>query len=840
MPKYVRGEGNPKAKLMIVGEAPGKLEDDLGRPFVGPSGELLDIFLKEAGLDRSAVYVTNVRKYRPPFNKYHLMNPGEPPLEEQRQQLWNEIDAIKPNCILALGDKALSALTGNSGIHKWRGSILKARNGTTKVVATFHPANFLRDKETEGGKGMFKYSYKYVVRHDFARAIEESRTEGLCLPERNLEICRNSMQLRRFLDRSDWSQPLSVDIESSNCIPICIGIAFGKFEAISIPIFNRLSHLNFEGIAEHDLAFIWKDLDEAIRTCRVLGQNFKYDHEKIYRLGFRPNVWGDTQLLAHTVNPEMPAKSIAFLQSIYTREPFHKEEGEDFWKDRGKKAKANLKLDDLLLYNAKDAVVTWEIHEAMLEEAREKNLEEWYFRCVMPRHKFYLDMERVGFKVDEVKREALLDKYLMMYEQIHDNTTEVLGHELNVASNPQVTKCLFQELKFPTRIKRGSRKEETPDGTLTADEETITALLANHAKTPQQKIIANNILDERKIRKTISTYILAKPDYDGRMRTSYNITGAETDRTSTSNISRPVRPETSMGLGFQTLTKHGDIGADICEMFVPDNGLVFLNVDLSQAEARVVFVLAQEWEVLNKLNVPTWDIHWSTAKLFFAELPPTVEECKALLSKEDPRRFIGKTIRHAGHLGAMKKRVMETVNTDAKKYGIDISISEWRAGKYLDAFHAANPNIRGVFHKEVEEILAKERILMGPRLIAPDGEPAPCGRWRMFFDRWSNELVKQALAEIPQHTVSNQTKFAGIRIKRRIPDLQFILEGHDALLMQVPKRDVEAIAKVVREEIEKPIDFMTCSLKRDYQLIIPADFQIGEKNYKDLEKLKVA
>jgi DNA polymerase-1 len=454
---------------------------------------------------------------------------------------------------------------------------------------------------------------------------------------------------------------------------------------------------------------------------------------------------------------------------------------------------------------------------------------------MMPRHKFYLDMERVGFRVDESARHRLHEKYLMMFERIHAANTEILGYDLNVNSNPQVTRCLYEDLKFPYRFKRGTANSAKP--LLVADEETITALLGNHAKSAKQKSVAQNILDERKIRKTISTYITAKSDYDGRMRTSYNITGTVTDRTSTSNISAPVRPEKSMGLGFQTLTKHGDIGADICEMFIPDDGYVFLNADLSQAEARVVFVLAQEWETLASLDDPKFDMHWKTAKIFFKELPD-VYECKRTLSKEDPRRFIGKTIRHAGHLGAGKHQVMESVNTDAKKYGIDLAISEWKAGQYLESFHAANPNIRNVFHKGVDELVANTRTLVGPRLINPSGNLMRVGRRRQFFERYNAELLKSALADIPQHTISNQTKFAGMRIKQRIPDIRFVLEGHDALLALVPKAETVQYARVFREEMEKPIDFSQCSLPRDYILVVPADFSIGEKNYKDLEKLK--
>ena len=109
-------------------------------------------------------------------------------------------------------------------------------------------------------------------------------------------------------------------------------------------------------------------------------------------------------------------------------------------------------------------------------------------------------------------------------------------------------------------------------------------------------------------------------------------------------------------------------------MFVPDEGKVFLNIDLSQAEARVVFVLSNEFEILKKLDDPNFDIHWWTVTKFIPSLP-SVEECMKKFGKEDPRRFLGKTLRHAYHLQAQKATAMQTVNTNAKKYGIDLAIS---------------------------------------------------------------------------------------------------------------------------------------------------------------------
>src|ERR1700692_2921586 len=105
MPNYVGGIGPVDPKLLIVGEAPGKYEDEQGQPFVGPTGQILNDHLFKAGIRRSDCYITNVVKFRPPYNdikKLHLIDVN---LEKSIEELWkNEIDKLHPNCILAVGD----------------------------------------------------------------------------------------------------------------------------------------------------------------------------------------------------------------------------------------------------------------------------------------------------------------------------------------------------------------------------------------------------------------------------------------------------------------------------------------------------------------------------------------------------------------------------------------------------------------------------------------------------------------------------------------------------------------------------------------------------------------
>src|SRR3990167_3750771 len=111
-PKYVPGHGSSSAKLMIVAEATGKHEEEQGFPLVGPTGQLVNEFLTNAGVSRPEVYCTNVIKIRPPGNDLKRLHEYNKTIDEYIPQLWEEIQAIQPNCIIALGNLALTTITG--------------------------------------------------------------------------------------------------------------------------------------------------------------------------------------------------------------------------------------------------------------------------------------------------------------------------------------------------------------------------------------------------------------------------------------------------------------------------------------------------------------------------------------------------------------------------------------------------------------------------------------------------------------------------------------------------------------------------------------------------------
>tara|TARA_B100001093_G_scaffold234742_1_gene225094 strand:+ start:2601 stop:3287 length:687 start_codon:yes stop_codon:yes gene_type:complete len=139
----VFSDGNPKSKIMLIGEAPGANEDKEGLPFVGRAGALLDKMLSAISLDRKKVYISNIINYRPPDNR----RPTDQEIKRYLPFISKHIEIISPKILVLLGSTAMNALIGNEVvISKMRGKWIKKKFGNceTSVIITFHPAFLMR------------------------------------------------------------------------------------------------------------------------------------------------------------------------------------------------------------------------------------------------------------------------------------------------------------------------------------------------------------------------------------------------------------------------------------------------------------------------------------------------------------------------------------------------------------------------------------------------------------------------------------------------------------------------------------------------------------------------
>jgi len=811
--KYISGQGPIGAKLMILTDCPSYYDSE--KLFTRESE--LEGILKDAKINRANCWLSAVSKFhiqpndgpkKIPFAVRAKMSGVD--IEQQLYELQNEINSIKPNCIIALSSSSLWALSGKTSIENYRGSIMHGMG--VKFVPTYHP----RDLSFNKGSEIKGYWNKQLILFDIKRAIYQSQFPELVLPQRTLQICHNSFELQQFIDRyKDYSQ-MAVDIEArGHCLPVCMGLAFTPKHGMTVPLWNKDG---ISTIPDADLVQIWIILAKLLYDKDIIGQNFNYDRDKIKRLGFIiRKLLSDIMLKAHAINPELP-KRLSFNQSIYTEEPFYKDEG-----------MYEGSMSDLLLGCARDSCVTIEINTNMDKDLDELEQRPFFENFLMKLPDVYWSIENQGFKMNPETRDKLIRKYVEWDEKIRYELFQLTGTEINVNSPKQIYILLFENFKLPPKPTTG--------------EEDITALLNSPTavKNPEHRRVLELILEGRRVRKSISTYLMALPDFDGRMRTTYFLC-LETGRTSTGQQDPPIRPKVEvidengkkkdkvLGTAFQTMTKHGDIGADIREIYIPDEpDEIFVQADSAQAEARVVFLLANDEQALK--DIDEHDYHALTASWFFGGTES--DYSKKTLGYESPIRFAGKTLRHAGHLGAGKRRASIELNTQARKYKIPIAISEAIAERALIIFHSKQPKIQHIFQAGVIEALKKTRQLIAP---VPYGVNALFGGKRTFYERWGDELFRQGFSYIPQRAVSDNTKAAAIRIREKIPGIKIVMESHDALLFCIKKDKLLEYSIIIKEEMERPINFSRCSLPR-HELVIPCEIETGP-NYRELSKFR--
>ncbi len=161
--KTVPGEGNPKAEVMLIGEAPGRVEDETGRPFVGAAGKLLDELLREIGVNRGDLYITNVVKCRPPNNR----DPTEEEINSCKPYLIRQIAAVRPKKMITLGRHSTRVILnlgglGFSELTKVRGKVFRVNVAgvNVEVYPTYHPA-----------AALYNPPVRSVIKEDLARAL---------------------------------------------------------------------------------------------------------------------------------------------------------------------------------------------------------------------------------------------------------------------------------------------------------------------------------------------------------------------------------------------------------------------------------------------------------------------------------------------------------------------------------------------------------------------------------------------------------------------------------------------------------------------------------------------
>ncbi len=817
----VSGHGSESAAAMLIADGASEHDVAAGYALTGDSERKLRGLIRTAGLDwndfwRTALIKERTNQHKPEAN-LGLLN------DAYRKILTDEINAVRPNILIPLSELSFQFCTGLKGIRKFRGSVLPTGghlslfSPTVRVLPTLGPNPYLNQEP----------KLEFISRLDFTKVARNLHDTGPIREIGNCWIAETSSQLRAFIERHYAAAKFVVfDIETFANFPTCIGLCFDGIESVCVPLIDR--HIDIDNRVLM--------LDLILRVLRSplpkVNQNVKFDWRKLARFGLEiSSVTGDTLLAAACLYCEYP-KNLGFLTSIYTDMPYFKDEGKEF-------DPAKYDRKKLYIYNAKDCLATHQIYSQQLGELKETGTEGVY-KMLIDILPFYKWMEETGILVDDTQRKKLLSKYESLYEIHKLKLARLLGRDFNPLSSVAVGKLVYEDLGFKAvrgigrrKAKRDAEGNITSEGGPKADEEALELLIwLGEGRSQHGKAVLRCIIDCRKLHKVIE--FLSLPTFpDGRHRCEFNLAGAETGRTTTGETTdyylvfdKGKVKLRNYGHSFQNIGKHGftvdgiEYGKELRSIFVPTPGYSFIECDLSQAEARVDAVLSNDIDILSVFDSPI-GIHRLTGSWVFGCRAEDIRKNQLTLNADgvgEDRYHIAKTVRHAGERNMREDRLMLMVHKPLIE-----------CGRILKTFHDKQPNIRNVFHREIRAAVQKERLLV-----------APNGRRRQFFGRVQEEkTINEGISFLPQAIVTDYLKDS---LRRTIPETREfarpLSEAHDGFLSEVLIGREEEFAIVFKGNVEKPIDFRTCTLSRNYQLIIPCEAEMSTTSWQEMKGLK--
>ena len=319
-------------KIALIGEAWGEQEEYARKPFIGPAGQELDRMLADAGISRTDCFVTNCFNLRPANNDIGTLCvpksmggtvPGRSALvtgkylraeySSEIDRLYRELEEVRPNIAVLLGNTACWALLGQTQVSKLRGAAnISPFLPWLKVLPTYHPAAVLR-----------QYDLRPVTVLDLMKAKVECDYPSLKRPPREIWLEPSLSDIRDFKSRFiDGCADLAFDIETSHEQITCIGFAPDPGRALVVPFWDiRKPNGSYWPTLADELS-AWKLVREILSGPESkVGQNGLYDIQYLWmRYGIPVNNYAhDTMLLHHSLMPEAP-KGLDFLGSVYTNE----------------------------------------------------------------------------------------------------------------------------------------------------------------------------------------------------------------------------------------------------------------------------------------------------------------------------------------------------------------------------------------------------------------------------------------------------------------------------------------------------------------------------------------
>ena len=490
-----------------------------------------------------------------------------------------------------------------------------------------------------------------------------------------------------------------------------------------------------------------------------VAQNLKYDLKVLLKYGIKiAGPQFDTMLAHYLVNPDGRHSMDILAEKYLNYKPI------SITSLIGKKGKNQLSFSDVPIEKAKeyaceDADITFQLKQKIYKELMDKQLAHLMIRLEMPLVPVLSDVEIEGIRVDDKFLKDYSIELERMSNEIEKSIYEMSGMTFNIASPKQLGEVLFDHLKIDAKAKK------TKTGQYKTDEATLEKLSAENQ-------VVSDILNYRKISKLRSTYVDALPKLihpkTGRVHTNFSQAVAATGRLSSTNPN------------LQNIPIRTDLGKEIRKAFVPrDENHTLLAVDYSQIELRIVASIAEDKGMIEAFN-NNMDIHTATAsKVFGVSLEDVTKD----------QRYKAKSVNFGLIYGQ-----------GAFGLAQNLKISRTESRELIDAYFEQFSGVKKYMEDTIN--FCREngyvKTIMGRKRFIPDINS-------------NNQTVvgfaeRNAINAPIQGSAADMIKLAMINIHRRLTTMQtgakMILQVHDELLFDVPKKELDNIQTIIKHEME--------------------------------------
>ena len=486
---YVPDEGPDKVDVAFVGEAPGSVELQRGRPFVGRAGELLDRLLAEVGIDRKACFIGNACTCRPIPHRA----PRAVDIAACRARLLQALKDRRPRVVVALGAVPMRALLpGTRSLKQARGLVVYSEEIGAYVLPTYHPAGVLRSPEL----------YATVLR-DLRKVpqLVADPVAALAKPEVQYLVVEDQEHFDALLERLESVYDVALDVETaSDGSLLCVGLSW---RAGTAAVVTRAT-LDIPRLAA------------ALRHKNLIAHNAKFDLQALWRAGAAGLGTGeDTMLLSYVLDErsyvEAERRGVHGLKYL-AREVLN---ADDYSRDVAPYYDCMEKAppETLYRYNAHDAAYTLmlaEVFRRRLGTDEQRVLRELLY----PASDALARMEYAGIRADRKYLTCLDYVYSERVQQAKRGLYALAGREFNPNSPKQVVQILYRELQLPM------------PGPVSSNKNALKALSSLHP-------FPRTMLEYRGVVKLHSTYvegIAGLLDANDRIHTSFNLAITVTGR----------------------------------------------------------------------------------------------------------------------------------------------------------------------------------------------------------------------------------------------------------------------------------------------------------------------